>query len=110
MRVLSVSQINFFIKSLIEVTAACAIFTRAAKFPILPITTAPDTCISALKDEKVRFEGGCYVFSSAARRLRFCAKEGMRVIVRGDVVQPGGQYQLCGGNAADGVGALSLSV
>ena len=24
-------------------TAACAIFTRAAKFPILPITTAPDT-------------------------------------------------------------------
>ena len=64
----------------------------------------------SLKDEKSVLKA--VMFSSAARRLRFCPKEGMRVIVRGRVAvyEPGGQYQFYVEEMQpDGVGALSLA-
>ena len=93
MRVLSVSQINFFIKSLIEGDGRMRDIYARGEISNFTDHYRSGHLYFSLKDEKSVLKA--VMFSSAARRLRFCPKEGMRVIVRGRVAvyEPGGQYQ-----------------
>ena len=110
MRVLSVSQINFFIKSLIEGDGRMRDIYARGEISNFTDHYRSGHLYFSLKDEKSVLKA--VMFSSAARRLRFCPKEGMRVIVRGRVAvyEPGGQYQFYVEEMQpDGVGALSLA-
>ena len=110
MRVLSVSQINFFIKSLIEGDGRMRDIYARGEISNFTDHYRSGHLYLSLKDEKSVLKA--VMFSSAARRLRFCPKEGMRVIVRGRVAvyEPGGQYQFYVEEMQpDGVGALSLA-
>ncbi len=110
MRVLSVSQINFFIKSLIEGDGRMRDIYARGEISNFTDHYRSGHLYFSLKDEKSVLKA--VMFSSAARRLRFCPKEGMRVIVRGHVAvyEPGGQYQFYVEEMQpDGVGALSLA-
>ena len=93
MRVLSVSQINFFIKSLIEGDGRMRDIYARGEISNFTDHYRSGHLYFSLKDEKSVLKA--VMFSSAARRLRFHPKEGMRVIVRGRVAvyEPGGQYQ-----------------
>ena len=110
MRVLSVSQINFFIKSLIEGDGRMRDIYARGEISNFTDHYRSGHLYFSLKDEKSVLKA--VMFSSAARRLRFCPKEGMRVIVRGRVAV----YErravpiLCGGNAAGRRGRAELSV
>lgn len=81
MRVLSVSQINFFIKSLIEGDGRMRDIYARGEISNFTDHYRSGHLYFSLKDEKSVLKA--VMFSSAARRLRFCPKEGMRVIVRG---------------------------
>lgn len=110
MRVLSVSQINFFIKSLIEGDGRMRDIYARGEISNFTDHYRSGHLYFSLKDEKSVLKA--VMFSSAARRLRFHPKEGMRVIVRGRVAvyEPGGQYQFYVEDMQpDGVGALSLA-
>ena len=110
MRVLSVSQINFFVKSLIEGDGRMRDIYARGEISNFTDHYRSGHLYFSLKDEKSVLKA--VMFSSAARRLRFCPKEGMRVIVRGRVAvyEPGGQYQFYVEEMQpDGVGALSLA-
>lgn len=107
---LTVSQVNFFIKSLLEsdgrlndvlVTGEISNFTDHYRSGHLYFS---------LKDEKSVLKA--VMFSSAAKRLKFRPQDGMKVIVRGrvSVYEPSGQYQLYAETMQpDGAGALSLA-
>ena len=108
MRVLSVSQINFFIKSLIEGDGRMRDIYARGEISNFTDHYRSGHLYFSLKDEKSVLKA--VMFSSAARRLRFHPKEGMRVIVRGRVAvyEPGGQYQFYVEEMQpDGVGARS---
>ena len=110
MRVLSVSQINFFIKSLIEGDGRMRDIYARGEISNFTDHYRSGHLYFSLKDEKSVLKA--VMFSSAARRLRFRPKEGMRVIVRGRVAvyEPGGQSQFYVEEMQpDGVGALSLA-
>ena len=110
MRVLSVSQINFFIKSLIEGDGRMRDIYARGEISNFTDHYRSGHLYFSLKDEKSVLKA--VMFLSAARRLRFRPKEGMRVIVRGRVAvyEPGGQYQFYVEEMQpDGVGTLSLA-
>lgn len=108
--VLTVSQINFFVKSLLEsdgrlndvlVTGEISNFTDHYRSGHLYFS---------LKDEKSVLKA--VMFSGAAKRLKFRPADGMKVIVRGrvSVYEPSGQYQLYAEDMQpDGIGALSIA-
>lgn len=108
--ILSVSQINFYIKSIVDgdprlksvfVCGELSNFTRHYKSGHLYFS---------LKDDKSVIKS--VMFSFAASRLRFAPSDGMKVIVRGkiSVYEPSGQYQLYVEDMQpDGAGALALA-
>lgn len=110
MSVLTVSQVNRFIKSLLEgerrlnpllVTGEISNFTDHYRSGHLYFS---------LKEEGALLKA--VMFSSAAKTLKFRPQEGMRVIVRGriSVYEASGQYQLYVEDMQpDGVGALTLA-
>ena len=81
MRVLSVTQINFFLKSLIESDGRLTDIYAAGEISNFTDHYRSGHLYFSLKDEKSVLKA--VMFSSAARRLRFRPKDGMRVIVRG---------------------------
>lgn len=107
---LTVSQVNFFIKSLLEsdgrvndilVTGEISNFTDHYRSGHLYFS---------LKDEKSVLKS--VMFAGSARRLKFRPADGMKVIVRGriSVYEPSGQYQLYAEEMQpDGLGALSIA-
>jgi len=107
---LTVSQVNFFVKSLLEsdgrlndilVTGEISNFTDHYRSGHLYFS---------LKDEKSVLKA--VMFSGSAKRLKFRPADGMKVIVRGrvSVYEPSGQYQLYAEDMQpDGVGALSVA-
>ena len=110
MRVLSVTQINFFIKSLIEGDGRLTDVYAAGEISNFTDHYRSGHLYFSLKDEKSVIKA--VMFSGAARRLRFKPKDGMRVIVRGrvSVYEPSGQYQFYVEEMQpDGLGALSLA-
>lgn len=108
--ILTVSQINFYIKSIIDndprlksvfVCGELSNFTRHYKSGHLYFS---------LKDDKAVIKS--VMFSFAASRLKFAPTDGMKVIVRGkiSVYEPSGQYQLYVEDMQpDGAGALALA-
>lgn len=110
MRVLSVSQVNFFLKSLIEGDGRLNDIYVSAEISNYTDHYRSGHLYFSLKDEKSIIKA--VMFSNAARRLRFRPKDGMRVIVRGrvSVYEPSGQYQFYVEEMQpDGVGALSIA-
>lgn len=110
MRVLSVTQINFFLKSLIEEDGRLTDIYAAGEISNFTDHYRSGHLYFSLKDERSVIKA--VMFSGAARRLRFKPKDGMRVIVRGRVAvyEPSGQYQFYVEEMQpDGLGALSLA-
>lgn len=110
MRVLSVTQINTFLKSLIEGDGRLTDIYASGEISNFTDHYRSGHLYFSLKDEKSVIKA--VMFSSAARRLRFRPKDGMRVIVRGrvSVYEPSGQYQFYVEEMQpDGLGALSLA-
>lgn len=107
---LTVSQVNFFVKSLLEsdgrlndvlVTGEISNFTDHYRSGHLYFS---------LKDEKSVLKA--VMFSGSARRLKFRPADGMKVIIRGrvSVYEPSGQYQLYAEDMQPaGIGALSIA-
>lgn len=110
MRVLTISQINVFLKSLIEGDGRLTDIYAAGEISNFTDHYRSGHLYFSLKDEKSVLKA--VMFSSAARRLRFKPGDGMRVIVCGrvSVYEPSGQYQFYVEEMQpDGLGALSLA-
>lgn len=108
--VLSVSQVNLFLRSLIDGDGRLADILVVGELSNFTVNSRSGHMYFSLKDAKSLLRG--VMFASAARRLRFRPEDGMRVIVRGrvSVYEPNGQYQLYAEDIQpDGVGALALA-
>lgn len=109
-KVLSVSQLNFYIKSLIENDAKLNIVFLSGEISNLTDHYRSGHIYLSLKDEKSVIRA--VMFSGNARNLRFRPADGMKVICRGRVAvyEPTGQYQLyIEDMQPDGIGALTLA-
>ena len=108
--ILTVSQVNFFLKSLIEGDGRLSDVLVTGEISNFTDHYRSGHLYFSLKDEKSVLKA--VMFSSSARRLRFRPGDGMKVIIRGrvSVYEPTGQYQLYAEDMQpDGVGALSLA-
>lgn len=108
--VLTVSQVNFFLKSLIEGDGRLTDILVSGEISNLTDHYKSGHLYFSLKDEKAVIKA--VMFASAARRLKFRPQNGMKVILRGrvSVYEPSGQYQLYGEDMQPaGIGALSLA-
>lgn len=109
-RVLSVSQLNFYIKSLIENDPRLNIVFLTGEISNLTDHYRSGHIYLSLKDEKSVIRA--VMFAGNARNLRFRPMDGMKVICRGrvSVYEPSGQYQLyIEDMQPDGIGALTLA-
>lgn len=109
-RVLSVSQINFYIKSIIENDGSLQFVLVTGEISNLTVHQRSGHIYLSLKDSNSVISA--VMFAGNARRLRFRLENGMKVICRGriSVYEPSGRYQLYIENMQpDGVGALTLA-
>lgn len=110
MKVLTISQINFFLKSLIEGDGRLTDIYAVGEISNFTNHYRSGHLYFSLKDDKAAMK--TVMFASAARRLRFQPKDGMRVIVRCrvSVYEASGQVQMYVEEMQpDGLGALSLA-
>ncbi len=110
MTVLTVSQINFFIKSLLEGDGRLNNVLVAGEISNFTDHYRSGHLYFSLKDEKSMLKA--IMFAGSAKGLKFQPADGMRVIARGrvSVYEPSGQYQLYVEELQpDGVGALSIA-
>ena len=108
-RVLSVSQLNFYIKSLLENDPRLAVVFLTGEISNLTSHRSGHLYFS-LKDEKSVIRA--VMFSGSARGLAFKPQNGMKVICHGRVslYEPSGQYQIIvEAMQPDGVGALAIA-
>ena len=108
--VLTVSQVNFFLKSLIEGDGRLSHITVCGEISNFTDHYRSGHLYFSLKDEKSVLKA--VMFASAACRLKFRPQDGMKVIVRGrvSVYEPTGQYQMYVEDMQpEGIGALSLA-
>lgn len=109
-RVLSVSQINFYIKSIIENDGSLQFVLVTGEISNLTMHQRSGHIYLSLKDSNSVISA--VMFAGNARRLRFRLENGMKVICRGriSVYEPSGRYQLyIEDMQPDGVGALTLA-
>ncbi len=109
-RVLSVSQINFYIKSIIENDASLQFVLVTGEISNLTVHQRSGHIYLSLKDSNSVISA--VMFAGNARRLKFRLENGMKVICRGriSVYEPSGRYQLyIEDMQPDGVGALTLA-
>lgn len=109
-RVLSVSQINFYIKSIIENDGSLEFVLVTGEISNLTVHQRSGHIYLSLKDSNSVISA--VMFAGNARRLRFRLENGMKVICRGriSVYEPSGRYQLyIEDMQPDGVGALTLA-
>ncbi len=109
-RVLSVSQINFYIKSIIENDGTLQFVLVTGEISNLTVHQRSGHIYLSLKDSNSVISA--VMFAGNARRLRFRLENGMKVICRGriSVYEPSGRYQLyIEDMQPDGVGALTLA-
>ncbi len=107
---ISVSQLNFYIKSLIEGDDNLRYVFVTGEISNMTDHYASGHIYLSLKDEKAVVKA--VMFANSARNLKFRPQNGMKVIVRGrvSVYEPSGQYQLyIEDMQPDGVGALSIA-
>lgn len=108
--ILTVSQVNFFIKSLIEGDGRLQSVLISGEISNFTDHYRSGHLYFSLKDDKSVLKA--VMFASAARRLKFRPRDGMKVLIRGkiSVYEPSGQYQLYAEDMQpEGVGALSLA-
>lgn len=109
-RVLSVSQINFYIKSLIENDGKLQFVLVTGEISNLTVHQRSGHIYLSLKDSNSVI--GAVMFAGNARRLKFRPENGMKIICRGRIslYEPSGRYQLyIEDMQPDGVGALALA-
>ncbi len=109
-QVLSVSQLNFYIKSLVENDAKLNCVFLTGEISNLTDHYRSGHIYLSLKDDKSLIRA--VMFAGNARNLRFKPADGMKVICRGriSVYEPNGQYQLyIEDMQPDGIGALTLA-
>lgn len=109
-RVLSVSQINFYIKSIIENDGSLQFVLVTGEISNLTVHQRSGHIYLSLKDNSSVI--GAVMFAGNARRLKFRPENGMKVICRGriSVYEPNGRYQLyIEDMQPDGIGALTLA-
>lgn len=108
--VLSVSQINFYIKSIIENDGSLQFVLVTGEISNLTVHQRSGHIYLSLKDSNSVISA--VMFAGNARRLKFRIENGMKVICRGriSVYEPSGRYQLyIEDMQPDGVGALTLA-
>ena len=108
--ILTVTQVNRFLKSLIEGDRRLSDILISGEVSNLTINQRSGHMYFSLKDNNSLLRG--IMYQSAVRRLAFRPADGMRVIIRGrvSVYEPGGQYQLVAESIQpDGIGALSMA-
>lgn len=109
-KVLSISQLNFYIKSLVENDPKLNIVFVTGEISNLTDHYRSGHIYLSLKDEKSLIRA--VMFAGNARNLCFKPMDGMKVICRGRVAvyEPNGQYQLyIEDMQPDGIGALTLA-
>lgn len=108
-KILKVSQLNFYLKSLIDNDPKLQFVFLEGEISNLTDHYSSGHIYFSLKDEKSVIKA--VMFSYATKNLKFQPKNGMKIICRGRVAvyEPSGQYQLYVEDMQpDGVGALSL--
>ncbi len=108
-KILSVSQLNFYLKSLLDNDDNLKFVFLEGEISNLTDHYSSGHIYFSLKDEKSVVRA--VMFSYAAKNLKFRPQNGMKVIIRGRVTvyEPTGQYQVYVEDMVpDGVGALSL--
>ena len=108
--ILSVSQLNFYVRSLLDGDSNLASLFVSGEISNLSDQYRSGHIYFTLKDEKAAVK--CVVFASFASRLKFIPQNGMKVIVRGkaSLYEAGGQYQLyIEDMQPDGAGALAVA-
>lgn len=109
-RVLSVSQINFYIKSIIENDSNLQFVLVTGEISNLTVHQRSGHIYLSLKDGSSVLSA--VMFAGNARRLKFRPENGMKIICHGriSVYEPSGRYQLyIEDMQPDGVGALSIA-
>ncbi len=107
---LTVTQVNRFLRSLIEGDGRLADITITGEISNFTQNSRSGHMYFSLKDSQSVLKS--VMFAAAARRLAFTPQDGMKVIIRGrvSVYEPSGQYQLYAETMQpDGVGALALA-
>ena len=108
-KIVTVSQLNFYLKSLIDNDQNLRFVFLEGEISNLTDHYSSGHIYFSLKDEKSVVKA--VMFSYAAKNLKFKPENGMKVILRArvSVYEPSGQYQLYVEDMQpDGVGALSL--
>lgn len=108
-KILKVSQLNFYLKSLIENDANLRYVFLEGEISNLTDHYSSGHIYFSLKDEKSVVKA--VMFSYATKNLKFKPENGMKIIARGrvSVYEPTGQYQLYVEDMQpDGIGALSI--
>ncbi|MEE1220183.1 MAG: exodeoxyribonuclease VII large subunit [Ruminococcus sp.] len=109
-RILSVSQINFYIKSLVENDPRLSLVFLTGEISNMTTNYRSGHIYLSIKDEKSVIRA--VMFAGNARLLKFKPMDGMKVICRGRIAvyEPSGQYQLyIEDMQPDGIGELSLA-
>lgn len=109
-KVLSVSQLNFYIKSVIENDPRLNVVFLTGEISNLTNHYRSGHIYLSLKDEKSVIRA--VMFAGNARTLRFQPQDGMKVICRGRVAvyEPNGQYQFyIEDMQPDGIGTLTIA-
>lgn len=107
---ISVSQLNFYIKSLLDGDQNLSSVFVTGEISNLSGHYRSGHLYFSLKDDKASVKA--VMFSSSASRLRFLPENGMKVIVRGrvSVYEASGQYQLYVEDMQpDGAGSLAVA-
>ena len=108
--ILSVSQLNYYIKSLLENDPRLQFVMLSGEISNLTDHYRSGHIYLSLKDERSIIRA--VMFAGNAKRLKFRPQDGMKVLCRGRIslYEPSGQYQLyIEDMQPDGVGALALA-
>ncbi len=111
MNVLTVTQLNFYIKSLLDSDKNLTGVYLSGEISNFTNHYRSGHFYFSLKDDKCAIK--CVMFSTNARRVRFLPADGMHVLVRGrvSVYEASGQYQLYVEDMQpEGLGALHLAL
>lgn len=109
-KILTVSQVNFYLKSIIENDPNMNFVFLTGEISNLTDHYRSGHIYLSLKDERSVIRA--VMFSGNARNLKFKPQDGMKVICRGRIAvyEPSGQYQLyIEDMQPDGIGALTLA-
>ncbi len=109
--VLSVKQLNFYVKSLIECDAKLMSICVCGEISNFKRHFSSGHCYFTLKDEAASVK--CVMFKTAALRVPFDVCDGLKVICKGRVslYEKDGNYQFyCDSIEPDGVGSKALAL